>query len=102
MKHSPTCASCLYVYIIGSRCIHSVFICLKFSGVRGLQGRLKGLRLEMGLLAVEVEGHPEGDCRTMIGGCRREGFGGLRWEDKGLDVWLGGWGGGESELRLLL
>lgn len=22
-------------------------------------------------------------------GCWREGFGGLRWGDKGLDVWLG-------------
>jgi len=28
--------------------------------VRGLPGRLKGLRFEMGLLVVEVEGHPEG------------------------------------------
>lgn len=33
---------------------------MSFAGLRGLQGRLKGLRLEMGLLAVEVEGHPGG------------------------------------------
>lgn len=33
---------------------------VKFTGIRVLQGWLKGLRLEMGLLAVEVEGHPGG------------------------------------------
>lgn len=51
--------------------------------MRGLQGRLKGLRLEMGLLAVEVEGHPEGDCRTMIGVAEGRALGGCGGKIRG-------------------
>lgn len=53
--------------------VYSQFICvLLFAGLKGLQG------LEMGLLAVEVEGHPGGGggCRTMIGVAEGRALGG--------------------------
>lgn len=55
-SHAFMCVSSGYtVYaLLLSRC--RVFC--SFTGLTGVQGRLKGLRLEMGLLVVEVEEHP--------------------------------------------
>lgn len=86
--------SCFYKYIIRSHCLHIYFYSLVYGacrvswkvwGWRWACWRLVGIR--------EVGG---GVLQDYDWGCWREGFGALRWEDKGLDVWLGGWEGEEG------
>lgn len=81
MHHQVTlCIPCIYLFVF-------VFF-FSFASLRRQQHGQRGLRLEMGLVAVEVERQWRGGLQDYDWGCCREGCGGLRWKDNELDVWL--------------